>query len=233
MTITFLEPRLAQFLAIPFEHQIFAYAKAPQTWVQSMGLEGADFAVPLPAQAQSREDVRQLCRSEDFPLLYRYICAMAWGNQGAGKSRRYARLAWAERERLEPLLAAIVAGNIDRAEAYALFCGAGAVKGLGPAYFTKLLYFFWPEPRCYIMDQWTARSVNYLTGKKMVRMSGNFVAPNNDGVHYERYCLAVESLANLTDPEQRLNGAETEMRLFCRGGKLAGPWRTIIRSHVG
>lgn len=231
MMITFHEQRLAQFLAIPFEHQIFAYARAPQAWVRSMGLAGADFVVALPAQAQTREEVRQLCRNEEFPLLYRYICAMAWGNQGAGKSRRYAQLAWAGRERLEPLLAAIAAGSISRAAAYESFCGGGAVKGLGPSYFTKLLYFFWPEERCYIMDQWSARSVNYLTGEKLVRMSANYVAPSNDGERYDRYCLAVESLASLADAERRLSGAETEMRLFCRGGKLAGPWRTIIRAH--
>lgn len=232
MTITFDNERVAQFLAIPFEYQLFASAKAPQVWVLSVGLEGVDFAATLPAAAQTREEVRRLCRNEEFPLLYRYICAMAWGSQGGGARSRNARWAWAERERLELLLAAIVAGNIDRAQAYALFCGSGAIKGLGPAYFTKLLYFFWPDERCYIMDQWTARSVNYLTGEKMVRMSGNYVASNNDGKRYERYCQAVESLADSTGPEKRLSGAETEMRLFCRGGKPAGRWRTIIRAHV-
>lgn len=231
MTITFHEQRLRQFLAIPFEHQTFAYAKAPQNWVRSMALEGVDFADILPAAAQSREDVRRLCRNEDFPLMYRYICVMAWGNQGAGKSRKHAQRAWGARERLTPILAAIAAGACNRAEAYALFCGVGAVAGLGPSYFTKLIYFFWPDERCYIMDQWTAKSINYLYGEKLVPMTGSYVATSTDGKHYERYCQAVELLAGLTDVRERLSGSQTEMRLFCRGGRSPGPWRKIIREH--
>lgn len=231
MNMTFHENRLQQFHAIPFEHQTFAYAKAPRDWVRSMKLEGVDFADTLPAVAQSREDVRRLCRSGNFPLLYCYICVMAWGNQGAGKSRRHAQRAWSERERLIPILAAIAAGTISRVQAYALFCGAGAIAGLGPSYFTKLLYFFWPDECCYIMDQWTAKSINYLCGEKLVPMSGGYVATFTDGNHYERYCQAVELLAGLTDARERLSGAETEMRLFCRGGRLPGPWRKIIREE--
>lgn len=231
MTLTFHEQRLKQFFAIPFEPRAFAYAKAPRDWVRSMGLEGVDFADTLLSTAQSREAVRQLCQNEGFPLLYRYICAMAWGNQGAGKSRKHAQRAWGERERLAPILAAITAGNCSRADAYALFCGVGSIAGLGPSYFTKLIYFFWPDECCYIMDQWTAKSINYLTGEKLVPMTGGYVANHKDGEHYERYCQTVELLAGLTDSPGRLSGAQTEMRLFCHGGRSAGPWRKVVREH--
>lgn len=231
MNIVFKEQRLKQFLAIPFEHRTFAYAKAPQAWVRSVGLEGVDFADTLPAAAQSREDVRQLCQNKHLSLLYRYICAMAWGNQGAGKSRKHAQSAWRARERLLPTLSAIVTGKCSRADAYALFCGDGAIAGLGPSYFTKLLYFFWPDERCYIMDQWTAKSINYLCDEQLVPMTGSYVANYKDGRHYERYCQAVERLADMTASHERLSGSQMEMRIFCSGGKPPGPWRTIVREH--
>lgn len=66
-------------------------------------------------------------------------------------------------------------GGLSRCEAYRLFLGTGAIPGIGPAFFTKLIYFFSPTPDFYILDQWTAKSVNLLTGNWVVKMSGDTV----------------------------------------------------------
>ncbi|MES3023443.1 MAG: hypothetical protein V4857_17910 [Pseudomonadota bacterium] len=229
MTIEFDPARLAQFHAIPFGHQRFAQAKAPQAWVDSLALEGANFDIALPAVVQSREEVRALCRNPAYPLMYRYICAMAWGNQGAGKGGGNARRAWEQRDRLVVILQRLVGGATSRNEAYTLFCGAGRVAGLGPSYFTKLLFFFWPDETCYIMDRWTAASMNYLCRRKLVPMSTEHITARKDGVCYELYCQAVEQLAVMPDGGAPLTGEQTEMRLFCRGGKPPGPWRAIVK----
>jgi hypothetical protein len=227
--MTFIPDRLQRFLSIPFAHQPFSYAKAPQSWVASLQLDGAVFDAELPAIAQTREEVRSLCRDNRLDLMYRYICAMAWGNQGPGLRHRHAIAAWAQRDRLRPILARVYAGDLDRAEAYTLFCGQGMILGLGPSYFTKLLYFFSPIETFYIMDQWTAKSINYLCKERVVPMAGDNVATRKDGDHYELYCRAVETLAAMTRETEDLSGAQTEMRLFCHGGRPPGAWRKIIQ----
>ena len=95
-------------------------------------------------------------------------------------------------------LMALRNGRLTRCQAYNLFSGTGAVKGLGPAFMTKLLYFFSPLPNNYIMDQWTAKSVNLLTGNWVVRMTpGGSVHNQNKCGNYQAYCDELDSMAKL------------------------------------
>ena len=86
----------------------------------------------------SRENLRAICRDASESVLVAYICTMAWGAQHA----RHARSAWASREDLIPKLNTLRSENLARAAAYNLFTGENRIPGLGPAYFTKLLFSF-------------------------------------------------------------------------------------------
>ena len=61
-----------------------------------------------------------------------------------------------------------------RKEAYDLFQVLRKnkkLKGMGPAYFTKLICFVNPNLKGYIMDQWTAKSINFLFENKNINLS--------------------------------------------------------------
>jgi hypothetical protein len=114
-------------------------------------------------------------------------------------------------------------GELTRQIAYDLFLEA-KVAGLGPAYFTKLIHFFLGEP-AYILDQWTAKSVNLLAGESYVALSGNYVAGRNLSDVYERYCRDVESIAK----ELAADPADIEEKLFSRGHPRPQEWRVYVR----
>ena len=71
---------------------------------------------------------------------------------------------------------AIRRGHLDRAEAYERLKDVkeqGGLKGMGPVFFTKLIYFLTPcdnseRKTPYIVDQWSGCSVNLLTGSDLV-----------------------------------------------------------------
>ena len=136
-------------------------------------------------------------------------------------------------------------GNISRSDAYDAFSElrrAGKLKGMGPAYFTKLIYFLMPKndakhPRGFIMDQWAGCSVNLLCGHGIVRLNSNtrwikkagdirtetsfVVSDLNTGKQYEEFCSVIERLA-----DQLGETVDQIDRTFISGGgKARSGWR--------
>lgn len=114
-------------------------------------------------------------------------------------------------------------------------CGCSAEGkggGIGPAYFTKLIFFANPRHDGYIMDQWTSRSVNLLVdGPAVVKMRTlDHVDPRNSSQNFERFCKVVEAIST-----QLLNRTpeETEQCLFSTGGKKPAAWRRYLVQHGG
>ena len=105
--------------------------------------------------------------------------------------------------------------------------------GMGPAYFTKLIFFLMPESassaRGYIMDQWTSRSMNLLKSdarfiKTVVSGNSRWVADSNDEGTYEAFCREVETLAAILS----MRPDKAEELLFSEGrGK--GRWRNYLK----
>lgn len=124
-------------------------------------------------------------------------------------------------------------GTISIREGYDYFqrlSTSGKMPGCGPAYYTKLLFFL-PRsglPRGIIMDQWTARSINLLTGTQLVSVRGSgrsgWVLPSNGVGVYEAFCTAVIALAT----EIGASIEETEIRLFSQGGRTPAIWRKHV-----
>ncbi|MAJ79676.1 hypothetical protein [Sulfitobacter sp. TMED3] len=103
------------------------------------------------------------------------------------------------------------------------------ISGIAPAFFTKLIFFAAPKLNGYIMDQWTARSVNLVCQKPFIRITKNgWVEPRNTPEIYEKFCHTVEQLTLDCDFG---SAEETELRLFGTGGraKKACTWRKHVR----
>ena len=174
-----------------------------------------------------RNYVRKICSHGGADVLLGYVCAMAWGGQGSGPlCKSHPKDAWKERGKIEKHLELLRAGKLTRSGAYDLFSVVDHVDGLGPAFFTKLLYFFSPNEDFYIMDRWTARSVNLLTGREVVRITNDgYVADSNTGENYENFCTVVDDMAR----QLKCTGAKLEERLFSCGG---GDWRKYVENNT-
>lgn len=137
---------------------------------------------------------------------------------------------WAQRVQLADRLARLREGNLTRVEAYNLFLGEGDIHQLGPSYFTKLLFFFSPTPDFYIMDQWTGKSINLLTGIPVVRMTRRNDAtplPSNKAGNYQAYCEEVDIIAKRLG----VKGEQAEEMLMSKGRPDPWPWRLHVRQY--
>ncbi|MPR11501.1 hypothetical protein FS320_26650 [Microvirga tunisiensis] len=113
---------------------------------------------------------------------------------------------------------------MTRSEAYGLF-ESTPIAGLGPAYFTKLIFFLLQSNDGYILDQWTGKSVSILFEPCFIAFDhSGYVARRNSAHVYERYCRNVEALAERLD----LAASRTEELLFSRGGRPKHPWRHYV-----
>jgi hypothetical protein len=198
----------------------------PATWAKRLDLNYPEIS-DLPDQLLDRRQVRTICIDGDRHVLFGYACAMAWGGQGT-YNRKHSKGPWDDRERLIDHLTRLRSGTLGRSDSYNLFRNEGRVYGLGPSFFTKLLYFFSPNPSSYIMDQWTAKSVNLLTGRCVVKMDGDIPSNRNTGDDYTAFCSEIDLMA----AEMKFDGDKVEELLFSKGkekGRPRGEWRNYVR----
>lgn len=155
-----------------------------------------------------------------------FLSTMAWG----GMKVAHGAAAWSMRPFWSEVIRKAMAGGSTRKELFAAF-NSQAVPGMRAAYFTKLIHFCQKrdgQPIGYIMDQWTAKSVNLLWGAAAVRLeASNWVHPDNNEAVYESFCQKIDALALILD----VSGSEAEERLFSRGGRVPAAWRRYVRGH--
>lgn len=216
---------------------------APAKWVKDNALAGVPSSAALPTRELDRAGVRAICRDMSKDVLFGYVCAMAWGSQGQGVGgvvnleKAWEYLSTSPNKKI---LDDLRDNQYSRAQAYSLL--KGKIPGVGPAYFTKLLFFFSPQPNLYIMDQWTAKSINLLTGKNIViidpilnKRTGkqtDAVSGRNKGANYEKYCEAIDEIAK----HLKMAGDDVEEMLMSKGTVLKGsippePWRQYVIEH--
>ena len=175
------------------------------------------------------------------------VCAaaMAWGGMHVGGWRRL----WKSGNRKWLNVAQCIRdGKLTRATAYARFSALRKEKelpGMGPAFFTKLIYFLTPgtDPEgkpAYIMDRWAASSVNLLTGSNRVLLNGTrswkrsktgldvsygfTVSDANTSDHYEAFCTTVDRLA----ADFCLCVDQVDCALFSIVKNRPGTWRQYV-----
>lgn len=167
---------------------------------------------------------------------------MAWGGMHVGNGRK----AWAARAHWLPLCDEIRAGKHTRKNAYNEFAKLRASKklpGMGPAYFTKIIFFSSPSHDGYILDQWTARSIHILTDQDQIPLVQKesstvakakvnpfnlkiIVSDKTTANDYEDYCQRVEDLAVALG----VTPHRAEEMMFSSGAPHQHPWREHVRS---
>ena len=201
-------------------------AKCPQSFAQHIRAE--KLAARLVKGSETRDQLLDISTkpTNDMEALAWRI--LAWGGMRVnnGMTLRACGTGWLD------LCDEVAAGNHSRSSAYEAFANLRRdkkSKGLGPAYFTKLIYFLMPrtidQPVGYIMDQWVSSAINVLVAEPIVRVGKNFVVTDdNDGTIYERYCCAIEALAKecASTPE------EIEVQLMSKGGRNPAIWRKYV-----
>jgi hypothetical protein len=210
--------------SVPYQGQ-GPVGEPPAHWATKHKVTGVPNQSSLPNHQLDRSTVRKICRDPNHHVLFGHACAMAWGGQGSGGSggTRHVRAAWNANTKLSKHLNLLRGGRLSRAAAYNLFLNQ-PIPGIGPSYFTKLLYFFSPAPSFYIMDQWTGKSVNLLTGNPVVRIGGNTPSPFNKAGNYQAFCEEVDLIAGMLG----CSGEFAEERLFSKGGHHRWPWRAHV-----
>jgi len=180
----------------------------------------------LPDEQHTRHQLRALVRDAHLTDREIYLAVMAWG----GQRMKHAKSSWAGIDRLEPILRELRLGQICRFEGYRRFREVtwerdDRVKGLGPAFYTKLLFFVPAASTGYIMDQWTAKSMQLLiddNGKgPAIKIVGGCVAASNDEKIYERFCQFVEMLAE----RYGISADNAEELVFSGSGER---WRSYV-----
>ncbi len=207
---------------------------APERWAQQVLGQVNDYG--LERRQISRDDIffrRSKVKScEELKLLVIAICA--WGGMRHGN----ARTAFSNYNNgWSAICEAVFQGNLSKGEAYEKFRErfvSRSLVGIGAAYFTKLIYFLSPEHDGYIMDQWTARSINALflkPGGKIVDLnSQNLVDTRaNDRASYEEFCSCMDKGARLLHIDDT---GRFEQLIFSHGGKRPGRWRKLIKDKL-
>lgn len=214
---------------------------SPFDWAESVQ-PGLGAVYGLSRTALSRAALRKLWASPAVSDEACLLSTMAWGGMQRGNGRRI----WVARADCLAVCAAVRAGSHTPASGYDAFSTLRSKKrlpGMGPAYFTKILFFASPAQDAYILDQWTARSMHFLSGQ------GKYPAVRKDytsaakarklktpealrvivddkvtSVDYVDYCNNVNHLAT------RLgwHAHDVEERLFSSGGRVPHLWRAHV-----
>lgn len=169
---SFSEKHLMEFDGFLSQSQNRDYGVGKRPHAFAHGFPSVQFGL-LPTKQISREEVFALSRN--VLVNTSTVCAgiLAWGGMRmANRDRLLSTDEWL------PVAEKVRGGGLDRGmvyEAFDLLYQGGRLKGLGPAYFTKLIYFLTPRQAAnrhyaYIMDQWAACSINLLIGRNVVLM---------------------------------------------------------------
>jgi hypothetical protein len=155
------------------------------------------------------------------------IAIMAWGNRNM-KNAKFMFDNGQNESCILHLVNIIRSGAFDtRKGAFEYFLSAKnnkKYKGLGISYFTKILWFLKPELKGYILDQFTAKSMNLISDNKVKLVSRHYLSPNITAECYEQYCNDIENIAELINESPEI----VEEKLF--GGDYPD-WRKFVNDN--
>ena len=134
-----------------------------------------------------RSRVHEICRDENIPVLEAYAVAMAWGGQHPVHFS--SSIEEPSRSRLERMLHELRNSRNHREKDFEVVQSACTrIRGLGISFFSKLLFFFRPDPDAFILDQWTAKSMDLLFEDPPVSVSRfGFPAPDTSPIQYDLF----------------------------------------------
>ena len=173
----------------------------------------------------TREDLKGYLKQKGLSDETALIAILAWGKCSIANGRNI--LEDTRRAALLRFIKELKSPKIkSREEAFDLFVRtkkSGSIKGLGVAYFTKVLWFMRPDLNGYILDRYTAKSINILCDSPYFPLIDNkYVSQHTDANTYEGYCKHIEKLAKTIKCTPEI----TEEKLF--GGDYPA-WREKIK----
>ena len=189
----------------------------------------------IPDKKMKRHELYAYVNSANTSMLEGILTILGWGDITPKNFRTFANK---ETKFLVAALKAISESQLTQSEAYekikSLKKGSSKhwkLHGLGPAYYTKLLYFYTKKKRhtCYIMDQFTARSINFLCYNNDIPLTadGN-VDKLNTGPIYQTFCMRIEAIAkDLKAEGKNVRPENVEFALF---GKDSD-WRSYLTKN--
>lgn len=214
---------------------------SPYKWAESVE-SGLGKFYNLSKSPLSRSALRALWTNPSVSVEACFLSTMAWGGMQRGNGRRI----WAARTECLAACTAVRAGLHTPATGFQAFSALRSTKrlpGLGPAYFTKILFFAPPVQDGYILDQWTARSMHLLSRQsaypavrkdyasaakaqlhKAPAMLRVVVDDKVTSADYVDYCNHVDRLAASLGWHAHM----VEERLFSSGGRVPHPWRAQV-----
>jgi hypothetical protein len=175
----------------------------------------------------TRQDLFEYCADSRTKNIDTLLAILAWG----GMRRDHGRKLFQDCNQLSALVGKIRHNEIkSRKQVFAelqRLRNDREIPGLGIGYFTKLICFLDRKLQGYIMDQWTSKSINLLTGQDIVKISpGGWVTDANGPETYETFCSHIDQLATALE----CTGLEAEERIFSKGrGK--GAWRNYLKRN--
>lgn len=216
----------------PVGKKLHPYAKRVQADIS----QALSHYIDLSTGCIARSELQRACGDPRLTTIDNCIAIFAWG----GMRTHHAKMALKTQSLWLPIVDQIRSGALGRREAYFALKKIrqeNNLRGMGPAYFTKLIYFFgWaasafskPQHQGFIMDQWTARSANLLLNNphfvKLTKLKS--VADNNTDSDYENFCCFIEHLARRLNIEPEA----AEIRIFSKGGRAKGEWRQYLLNN--
>lgn len=199
--------------------------RVPSHWFNHLRM---DFEIErLESSVLNRKDLFEICDDPTRSALECVASICAWGGMkvGHGKALFETRSAWL------PIVEDLRTVKYSRLQTYSMFSQLREERklpGCGPAYFTKFIFFLSCGQPGYIMDQWTGKSIQLLTGTtRPILTKSGYVADENTGQEYDGFCRTIELLAQ----ELNVSPRETEEKIFSVGGKNAGQWRCYVRKN--
>ena len=214
--------------------QHFACATAEEQWVGyninnwwgyvSPRLVQKHPEINLPDEKMNRTRLKEFCHTDSGASdIECAIAVMAWGR----KNRKHGITLFNRFAEIQPIIRDMRHSKVTHLEAYKRFDDIWKQPqnlGMGASYFTKLIFFSEPSRKGYIMDQWSSKSVNLLTGRDIVYLTNGYVNKKNTADNYQLFCEYIESLAFRLGT----SGENVEIGMFSKGGRKKWPWRQYV-----
>lgn len=252
----FFDIHLEEFKKLRFKEQV-AVGRVPRKWFEQIlksssvefnGLEGVTSL--LSSTKVKRSCIDRMVLDQNISTEACCATILAWGERDVSNGQKiFSRLsewkALAEKIREE---------GLSRNRSYDGFKKLqqeGRLVGMGPAYYTKLIYFLMAGNgrRGYIMDQWTGRSINLLLAPHPLviidrypnKKTGNVewtVSNKNDSSVYEEFCCRIEELAEIPEIAnmlklakiQKIDRASAVEEMLFSEGRGKGEWRNYVKN---
>ncbi len=180
----------------------------------------------------SRSDVLSICHDQITPLFESMVSICAWGSMKRDHARTFFE-SYGINGQVTPVKAALEElrnSRVSRREDFSTMQTlrqSGVLQGVDIAYFTKFLFFLRPAQDAYILDQWTAKSINFLVKDDLIILSKDgYVTGRNTPDQYETFCNLIDKLAETLG---FASGAIMEEKIFSQGGRNPYPWRRLIK----